>query len=294
MMLPPVLHSQSYMVINNDTAAHLKAFETGHYIYGAQAIAGYVFGMFDVKDMTILFMLFNFAMLATAGMIVGLMVYRLTGSDIASLLAIGMITLGLNATMHLFYSGTIFNIIGVLILLPVAIIVSHWLATKKLYWIAGLMIIPMAVAFWYYHPALGGGLLASGQLKESVLNPLEAILVFYGIYNAILLIVSSVFLWKYETKGINRIIIVMLAIGIVASGVIGFAGLNPYPSRVIINMFLLLMLLTVLVMGIALQNTRGKHRALITGLGIISLIPGTYAWIMNSVIRGIPAGDILS
>ena len=160
-MLPTVLHSDSYGVINNDTMAHLQAFQKmanqGYVgLYGGQEITGWIINHSGLEPQTA-FMYFNFGMLALAGLVNGLMVYVLTKSKLASLIVIPLATLGANAVMHLFYSGTIFNLIAVMVLIPSVIIIWYYI-NKKIgkWWAIGLS--PLILSLMLYHPSLGEGL----------------------------------------------------------------------------------------------------------------------------------------
>jgi hypothetical protein len=241
-------------------------------------------------------MIFNFAMLALAGISTGFMVYQLTGNYIGGLLSMPIITLGTGSTMHLFYSGTIFNIVGVLIFIPLAITLGHYLFKNNKWILMVILAIPIMVFTYLWHPALGEGLFIGGKLRESILNPVESILLFYGIFNAILLAVSitlmvkgKMFISKYNVAWVS-----IFSVVVIVSAVIGYFGLNPFPSRVIINMVLILSLLTVLIMAMALNTPSKIGQKVIIGLATISCLPGLFSWVSNSIIRGVSASAILS
>jgi hypothetical protein len=104
-----------------------------------------------------LFMWFNYAVIFISGLLVGLLVYRLTQSKEAGILSMAVITFGSGGTMHLFWSGTAFNIIEFLVILPILLILLHFMINeKKLKWLVG--IIPVGLLMFFFHPSLGTGI----------------------------------------------------------------------------------------------------------------------------------------
>jgi len=273
-ILPLVLHYDTYAVINNDTAAHLRAFDLmareGYSgLYGAQVITGYILNHFEEWfgwNVETTFAIFNFGTLILAGFAVGFMVYRLTGNAIATLLTIPIVTIGTTATLHLFMCGTVFNIISILILLPMFIILTHYVIKKKRYWYASAIIL-MIPAMYYYHPSMGGGLFYNGEMYEAILPVYVSLMYYYGIYNIMILSISAYIIIKQKSyKSMNMMYVGGLLLVVVACAVIGYGGFNPYPNRVIVNMCLLLTLATVILMGMSLNVVNGKvkkHRTLL-------------------------------
>jgi hypothetical protein len=293
-----MLHSDTYGVINNDTMAHLKAFqemESQGYVglYGGQEIVGWIINHSGLEPQST-FMYFNFGMLALAGVVTGIMVYILTGNKIAGLLTMPLSTVCSGGMMQLFYCGTIFNVIAVMILVPLSIIAWYFINKKfGKWWSIGLS--PLLIALLAFHPSLGGGLLSNNPVPEGVLNPFESLNTYFGMYNFILLTICLCVVYiQNSVKGFNAVIIVVLSAVILCSGIIGFVGLSDFSSRVIINMTLFMSLLTVLLMGIAVKNSRPEIRYCLLIVTALSAVPGLFDWIMNSVVKGLPANVIIS
>lgn len=300
---PMIFHSDVYGVINNDTRNHLAAFESMringyHGLYGGQVILGLIVNSLPrIISPQISFMIFNFLSLAMAGFSVGFMVYRLSGSTIGGLLSMPLVVWGTGATMHLFYSGTIFNIVGVLILVPLLITIAHYIFVKRRYKLL-FMLIPLSILMAWFHPSLGLGVfILRATMLEATLNPFESIMRFTGIMPIFLLLTNGYILItsKDTIAKINRVIVFGILGIVIATGIIAFVGLNPFPSRVAMNMSLFLAILTAIVMGFALNKIRNKtSRYGIIALCVMSFAPGLYKWIVDSIVRGLPANVILS
>lgn len=298
-ILLPMIHSE-YNVINNDTLAHLDAFAHmklfGYQgLYGGQVMTGWILN--HVNDLTgisvkTLFMWFNFGMLATAGLSVGLMTYILTKNKLGFVVASLFTVFGVNATLHLFYCGTIFNIISVLVILPLIITLAstiRYLRTKWIIVIGALSLAMLGLAVFTFHPSLGMGILQNGGLKEPVLNPMQAIANYIGIFSLILLVVSIYSIWQGKVKidWFNYATLGCLSFIAIISIILGFWGLNPYPFRIIINMSLILLLIVSLLIGFALNNKNKAIRygtLLIAGISVISNLAD---WVLNRILLGV-------
>lgn len=303
-LLPPILHKDAYIVLNNDTLAHLEAFERlkygGEGLYLGQTITGKVlvwWESFTGMSLATSFMWFNYISLYLAGVCVALMVWQLTRNKVISVVALPLTIFGCYSVLHLFYCGTIYNIIGVMIILPLSIIGAQ--AVYRKYKLCGLVlfVIPCAVFAWYFHPALGSGITWSSNISEGVINPLEAMVTYFGIFNMVILAVCIGYYVdkKFQSDKYQKGIIIFLLITTIASFIIAYIGATPYSSRVVINAFIFIALMMYVLMGIISKYDTSKLPVLgVSILAVLAIMPSLINWISNCIVKGIPANEILS
>ncbi|KKN79336.1 hypothetical protein LCGC14_0341180 [marine sediment metagenome] len=144
-LLPPIIHGYVYPNIGDDTAAHMNLMDyigifapediIGEQIrYGALYIIGYPLDflshIFNV-DNDMLFLWFNFIALLGMGLTLFFIFKSLIGLY-AGLLALVIPIFTSYSILQLFYSGVIFEIINLGIILPLAVYCTiKWLITKK-------------------------------------------------------------------------------------------------------------------------------------------------------------------
>ena len=292
--LPPLLHKETYLVINNDTAAHLVVFEamksgTVSYLYLGQMLTGwFMVGMERIfgTDISTSFMWFNFIALFLSGMTVATMTVIITRSKLVGALSAFIVTLGIGATMQLFYSGTIFNIIEVLIIFPV-LLTTVWLMLRKqnIKWL--FLIIPTATLLFFFHPSLGSGIKLLFQdipNPEVIANPIVSLLLFFGASNIGLFVISLVLLYKNnnkmkvekETKAIIGFLFMLFTL----LAILAFTGTTPFSARMLFNACLLLGLLLFVILGLALkQDNSLLAKGLTISLALASVIPNLAIWL---------------
>jgi hypothetical protein len=302
-ILPMALHSDVYKVINNDTLSHIQSFyryADGDYsgvFYGGNVIIGVILNgiesVFGI-EIPISFMIFNFGALILAGLICGYMVYVLSKNVIGSLLTIPFIIFGVNSTMQLFYCGTIFNLSGVLIFVPLMIIIGKWIFSDKKYKLIPLEVALLALAI-YWHPSLGSGLSLLQGIGRINISPFEMYLLMFGLVNTMLLLVSIFVILKSKIKLSKYTLVVIVGLLIVSLTMLGLSCLGSYvTARLIINMGLFMGLLTSIIFGIAYDCSSKKVRGWFIFGVIFCFGSGLINWVVNVIIRGIPANAILS
>jgi len=296
-VLPPLLHKETYLVINNDTTAHLIVFDamksgTASYLYLGQTLAGWLMIRLERiagTDIPTLFMWFNFAVLWLSGLSVAIMTNYITKSQLAGIISAPVVIFGTGATMHLFGSGTIFNIIEVLILLPILIVLIYkTFQSRKIQWLGA--VIPWSVFMFFFHPSLGKrgitliGKTATSSLTtdgivippyiETVIDPITLLLVFFGISNLVALGFCIFGYYRRKNKeGIQlatKVVVGMLIILIIFFGVLTYTEATSFSSRTAFNTTLMLGLLLTLMIGIMLEYSQSR----LAKVTVVSLVTG--------------------
>lgn len=283
--LPPIIHPEDLLIINNDTYNHLQTFKhLDRVSYLGQQIIGYPVNWINSwtgigKD--VLFMWINFGVIFLSGIVCGSLVYIISKSKLGAVLTGIIMTFGLGSTMHLFWSGTIFNVIEFLIILPVVIILVYKIAkTRNKWWfISG---ISFCVLMFFFHPSLGSGINLIGTEKENpelIIPTIRWIPEFFGIANVLLLIGIIWFYKKEENSDIGKfaVMILLTTLGIF-SGIIAMTNITPFPSRAAINTCILF----AIVMCIGLATVINRNNKKITygaiSLVVIGIIPNLVNW----------------
>jgi hypothetical protein len=270
-----------------------------HGLYGGQVAIGWIIN--HINEITnikvdILFMIFNYVVLLCAGLSVGYMVYRLTGNKYGGVLSVPITIFGIKATLALFYCGIIFNIIAMLIILPLIICLYHYILGKKKYKLAIIISIPIGLCCWYFHPSFGSGIFQSGDIQEVVLNPYKVLMALVGIYNVVLLILCVYQIVNKKVKvGIYSIVVISaLLLGILLLGIITYGGYTLFTMRVLSNVSLLLGMIICLTVGFALNTKKPLVLFGVSSISLLCFLPGMISWIINCIVRGLPANVILA
>ncbi len=290
--LPPIVNGKDLINMNNDTVNHIaaiKLMETGKWdiaIYPWQTLAG-VFVIpithFMGSNIETVFMWFNYLVMAIAGILVAWLVWIVSKNKIATAIVPFIIIFGCGSTIHLFYSGTIFNIANMLILFPLAVGLIVLAYEKRKWWIFGIG-MTVAVALTILHPSGASGLsslLKEYEYQESTIDIITSPLMFMGIINSLLLFVCLVLLIKRKVKLTLRewIPIGITMIFFIGYAMLGYANITAFSSRLIINAFLMLGIVLCLLFGIAMNNTKNKKQKYgLVGLAIIGIVPNLVNW----------------
>ncbi len=300
--VPPVFYKDSFIVINNDTTAHLAVFEKmkngeTQYLYLGQQVTGYMINWLNsitgVSNPE-LFMWFNFVTLFIASVVVSLLVLLTTKSQLAAALAAGVVVFGIGATMQLFLCGTIFNIIEILILFPTILALIYFSVTsKKLRLLTLPATILLGTTIYFFHPSLGSGinliLKSTPEYTEAILSPIYTTLVFFGITNLLVLVLCVVSLLKRKSK-VNigtKVVISSLAIILFILSLLAFGGLTPYSSRMAMNLCLVAGVMLCIVLGLELeQNRKLSTRLLLIVLPLVGIMPNLVNWFIYAVGKG--------
>ena len=147
-LLPPIIHGYIYPTAGDDTASHLiyfKNIDTQKPLYYGQYVVGKLINLLPFNP-TITFLWFNFAILIliilTIGLVVGYCVNYLAG-----LLAV-ILVFGASQLLNLFYYGTIFDLMGIGIILPIALLCLYK-RKENIGWMIGAIISLIAFAFFH-------------------------------------------------------------------------------------------------------------------------------------------------
>ncbi len=162
-LTPPIMHGYIYPTIGDDTAAHMNILDQIGFFaseeinplesirYGAIYIVGYpldiVSHVFDVDNDT-LFLWFNYLALIGVGISLFFIFRRLIGLP-AALLSLLIPIFTSYAILSLFYSGVIFEIINVGIILPFACYcaIKWWTTKKRRFGVGAVCILSLFAVF---------------------------------------------------------------------------------------------------------------------------------------------------
>ncbi len=290
-LLPPVLHGDKLLVINNDTANHLVVFEsikTGNpqFLYLGQEITGNSLVWIEKVTgfgLSILFMWFNFLAVLLGGLAVAVLVIVTTKSWLGGALSSIFIIFGTGSTQHLFWSGTIFNLVEYLILLPLLLINFYFTIEKKRTKFALPALVGVGTLMFFFHPSFGEGikyLLKPTIYPESTINLVTAFLLFFGIINLVLLVPCWLGIKSKEEKTEIRTKIVFGIVAGLSLSMLLLAtfALTPYSSRMIINAFLLLGIVLCIYIGEAMKSKSKLIRSFIIGLITLGALPSLINW----------------
>lgn len=272
-VLPSIIHHYIYPTAGDDTAYHLIYFQNMEHqkpLYPAQWITGKLMNVFP--DMIEAFSFFHYIalvmMIVTIGLSVGLAVNWYAG-----IIAL-FITLGLSQLFNLFYYGQIFDLIGIAILLPWAILCysrSRKISNNKnaLLLIGYILLICL---YYCWHP--------NGQY-------VYALFVIIGVY---WLISHKV---RHKLRGIlrgvwdNKFIIYSIVLGICLCILSTFGVGQPDPNRLIMDASILLFMGIAGIIGLIIQRkgtTMVKWIGFAVAIGIC--IPSITLWMQdNSVVK---------
>lgn len=294
--LPPILRGEQLEIINNDTAGHLQYFDRVargdlDVLYPSQIVIGRILiWLKDVFGLSIQtsFMYYNYLTLFLSGLLVSLLVKTVTKNVAASIIALFLVTFGLGSTMHLFWSGTTFNISEVLIWFTLGFIILYHLCgncsirIKVLFTLAGILDI-LILVFWhpsmsiqsvsYIKPEMNYGGIA---YSESVINPFDSVMHFLGIANLGIIILCS--LSKPIMDNRQRLISLILVTTFCGLFILSSYKFTPFSSRLSINAFLVLGIYLCLLIGYVCNKVGWKTRSAIYGLAVISIIPNLINW----------------
>lgn len=293
LLLPPILHSAKYMIINGDTQAHLNIFNQlkngGHPVYlyiGQSTTAQLIVWLNSITNISIetLFMWFNFIMLLVGGIVMSMIIMTITKNKLAGILSMFLIIFGTTSITQLFFSGTIFNIIDIIVIFPLFIL-SIWklINTKQLLWI--LLIIPLGFLVAFYHPSLGDGinLLFKNTLeKETIISPVATIISFLGIINFIIAILSVIIITTRKNNYIplaTKVILVLInALGVMFT-ILTFMNITPFSARTLFNACIMFTIGICIIIGIAIKNNNKIIQIGITLFVFASILPNLIGWL---------------
>jgi len=290
--LPVMINPDNFLIINNDTAAHLKVFEAMkdgnvNTAYLGQKITGYLM-IWSEKvtrvNIETLFMIFNFGCLFLGGLFIGILVMIITKNKFIAMITVPTMIFGVGATMHLFESGTIFNLIEYLILLPIGIGLVFVCISKRKYWLIPIIII-MGVLLFFFHPSFGSGvkyLIRSTSYSESTISIIEATVTFFGIANMIALLFCLFIYFKDRMKeraSMKVVIATLITVLSIAMYICSALGITSFPSRFAINASLLIGIALCLWLGMTVSKKNNKIvNCSLISLVAIGIVPNLINW----------------
>ena len=287
--------------INNDGFAHYQTFEaikTGNanFLYLGQRITGYELvwleRMTGINIIT-LFMWFNYLVLIIGGIMTMIMIEKITKSKLAGILSMFVITFGTGAVTHLFWSGTIFNVMEMAVLLPLTILTFYLLIEKRN--IKNfLFFIISAIILLLYHPTFGINTYSyiptirnateGNSIGESIINPIAVIFILIGITNFTCFIIGIINIVKQEITLSQIITITSIILTAILFGVLAFTKITAFSSRMAMNLAIVINLLTVIFLGLILKNKESKSiitNSICISLLIVGIIPNLVQWVRS-------------
>lgn len=297
-LLPPVIMPEKLLFMNNDTVNHIKVFEemkNGNwlaYIYPWQLITGIVIiGINNITNIEIstIFMWFNYIVLIIAGITISWLTWLITKNKFATAVSPFISIFGIGSTMHLFYSGTIFNILNLMIIFPLAIILFILAIEKKSVNLFIIMITFVGI-LTFFHPSGASGITTIFKdivYPEGKINILYAILTFFGICSSLLF---GFCIYKIIKSKPKFNIMTIMPIGILSVYCLMYIilmifGIGSFSSRYAINAFLILGILLCILLGISMNNKEVDTLkvkiglCIIIGIGVIPNLINWFTWV---------------
>lgn len=168
--IPPLRYHYIYPTAGDDTASHLIYFQnmnlagTGNPLYGGQYIIGKLVNALPF-DMNVSFLWYHYFILVLAICCVGMSVSLAINYSAGILAVLGVICI--NGLLELFHWGQIFDIVGVAVLLPIALLCLHNI-NKGLWWKVGAVVGLIAFLLWHLNGKFIYGLLPMIVIYEMV------------------------------------------------------------------------------------------------------------------------------
>jgi len=167
-IIPPLYYDYIYPTAGDDTASHLNYFqnmENRNPAYGGQYVIGKLMNVLPF-DMNVSFLWYHYLILVLSiwciGLSVGLAINYLAGV----LAVLGVVCI--NGLLELFHWGQIFDIVGIAILLPIALLCLHKI-NKGLWWKVGAMVSLAVFSLWHLNGKIIYGLLPMIVIYEIVI-----------------------------------------------------------------------------------------------------------------------------
>ncbi len=149
-ILPPIVHGYIYPSWGGDSAEHLIYFhnmDNQRPLYYGQYVIGKLLNALPI-DINVSFLWFNYIVFVLIVWVIGLCTTFAVNS-LAGILASILVAFGFFQTISLFGSGTIFDLMGIGILLPLALLCLHK-GDKGIGWVFGAIIC--LASFACFHP----------------------------------------------------------------------------------------------------------------------------------------------
>lgn len=277
-IIPMMIHSQTYLSLNNDSVGHMVVFNAikdgsnPQFLYLGQKLTGYLLVWINKLthiDLAILFMWFNFLSLYLSGISVGWLVRVTTKNKVASFLSACVIIFGILSTLRLFMSGTIFNIVDILVFVPIIFVFVYKMVDEKkpMYL---FVIIPLSVFTYFFHSSFGyhapisppltvnQPIVSSGFENTTTLSPYLVVFSLLGTGTLALLMISLALLYKQHEKISlpNKIVLILLGIMAIGMFVGGYVGITEFSTRLLINSTLFIGIGLSIIMGLVYKQNK--------------------------------------
>ena len=306
-LLPPLINGYIYPTLGDDSAEHLHFIDNlknGNQgaLYFGQYITNY--SLIWIENFThistdTLFLWFNFLSFAASGLVVAVMLKNFVGFSVALVISL-LVLFSTGATMHLFLSGTIYNFINILIILPLAIYTfGVFRNTRKWqYLILGGVTL---LLFTVYHPSSVGYLGNSLPISLPIPNNITATpfipltsqvnvvtretgisiqwfaLRFVGVGLWMTLIVSLVILWYKKALQFEPIFI-LPTILLGGNFIVGFAQWTNFSSRIELNAAVYTSLIIAILAAMAYRVVDKPVKPLLLGMVFIVTVSSIIGW----------------
>lgn len=270
-IIPPIIHHYIYPTNGDDTASHLLYFMdmdnpdpswpySTYPLYYGQEITGRFLNLLPI-DIHTSFMWFHYAVLITGIWIIGLTVgysINMYGGIVASLLVFGRSYL-----MMQFQWGIIFDIIGIIVLLPLIIICfnNFW---ENNWWKLGFV---ASCAVFFLNHVNGKYLL--GILPAFILFEIARYLLNKNK--------PAIYRWIDKYRYVNILGITTLAL--LAAYVF---QISIDPSRIFLDASILMMIFVASIIAILIANMKKKVLVAVSLAVIVAIYPQVYNWFGNN------------
>lgn len=298
--LPPLVHGYVYPNNGDDTAFHLRYFDTiasgngGVAQYLGQKLVGYpLLWLSGLIGATIdsVFLWFNFIALWLVGIIAWFVVSKFVDWK-AGLLVIPMVAFMTPSTLNLYDTGAVYDLITVGIVLPLVVycFIKLWI-TKKWLWLLPLLV---AVGFLIsiHTMVLWEGMMLRNPNAENIVPTLpEFVGVFLG-YTVVLTLLLSIF-WLFQAKGLQirreaKILVICLSAIVVVMCVLVFTGFMGWSARVALDVAIVLPMLVACLVGMALKDMKLAYWLVVGVFVLIASFPVASAYVgYNSAVKSL-------
>lgn len=147
-IIPPLHYGYIYPTAGDDTASHLRYFqdiEGQPSLYSGRYVIGKIMNALPF-DINISFLWYHYFVLALTLWCVGLSVGLSINYTAGILASLGVVCI--NGLLELFHWGQIFDIVGIGVLLPIALLCLHNM-NKGLWWKIGAILSLILFSFWH-------------------------------------------------------------------------------------------------------------------------------------------------
>lgn len=275
-ILPPILNGYVYPNNGDDSAFHLRYFDSIKEgtpevaMYLGRIIVGYpIVWMSSITGLSIdtLYLWFNYGTLCLIGIVAYLMVSLIFNWQ-AGLLTVPLVLFATSSTLNLFDNGAIFDLITVGILLPLFLVCMVYAVKTRIPWLwYSMALFPLLVFF--HSSSLVSSVsvhtISIGGLKPGVPQSAESawsIAIMMSRYLVIVGCVSFVFILQYYKKiklnSSQKLLLLLVFMAIVSLAVLTALSVSGLAMRFVTDMCILLALFMGCIVGVLWQSIKSK------------------------------------